>query len=274
MRLEDYIRGERLGAGAHDLELEAMRDPLLADALDGFDAVPGDHAAAFARLAARIEQSGAGGHAAARARSSRMRESRIRGWSIAAASLFLVAAAGGGVWLFKDGVPADNTPDRQTTSLGHRDEVIEILPPVTVIEDETTQTAPTETDGVKFDRAEVPVVDEGEVAAGLAAPERDTVVTAAFRQYLLSKTGPHDTTPEQEPIRVDEQDGIKVIAFYFDDGGPVTLSFDVDAHGRPRNIEVIASPNGQEAAGLAKRYLSAGPDWPTQPSRKLITIDI
>lgn len=37
MKLLDYIRGSRKGKEAHRLEKEAMRDPFLADAMDGYD---------------------------------------------------------------------------------------------------------------------------------------------------------------------------------------------------------------------------------------------
>ena len=39
MKLLDYIRGTRKGKEAHRLQKEAMRDPFLADAMDGYDSV-------------------------------------------------------------------------------------------------------------------------------------------------------------------------------------------------------------------------------------------
>lgn len=39
MKLLDYIRGTRKGKEAHRLQKEAMRDPFLADAIDGYDSV-------------------------------------------------------------------------------------------------------------------------------------------------------------------------------------------------------------------------------------------
>ena len=44
MQLKDYIKGNRRGKEANRLEREAMNDPFLRDALDGFDSVAGDHA--------------------------------------------------------------------------------------------------------------------------------------------------------------------------------------------------------------------------------------
>lgn len=43
MKLLDYIRGLRKGKEAHRLEKESMKDPFLADAMDGYHQVEGDH---------------------------------------------------------------------------------------------------------------------------------------------------------------------------------------------------------------------------------------
>lgn len=54
MNLTDYIKGCRHGRDAHRIEREAMSDPLLQDAIDGFDAVEGDHEEALRRLRQRL----------------------------------------------------------------------------------------------------------------------------------------------------------------------------------------------------------------------------
>lgn len=41
--LKDYIQGNKKGKKAHDLEREAMQDPFLQDALEGYDLVEGNH---------------------------------------------------------------------------------------------------------------------------------------------------------------------------------------------------------------------------------------
>jgi len=50
MQLKDYIRGDRRGKEANRLEREAMNDPFMQEALDGFDAVAGDHVPIIERL--------------------------------------------------------------------------------------------------------------------------------------------------------------------------------------------------------------------------------
>lgn len=56
MKLINYIRGERKGPDAHSLEKEAMRDPFLQEALEGFDAVDDDHMARLAEIKRQIGQ--------------------------------------------------------------------------------------------------------------------------------------------------------------------------------------------------------------------------
>ncbi len=56
MNLKDYIRGKRHGEEANRLEREAMEDPFLQDAIDGYDAVEGDHASAIEQLEKQLTQ--------------------------------------------------------------------------------------------------------------------------------------------------------------------------------------------------------------------------
>lgn len=54
MNLKDYIHGKRHGKEANRLEREAMNDPFLQDAIDGFDSVAGDHFSAVESLEKRL----------------------------------------------------------------------------------------------------------------------------------------------------------------------------------------------------------------------------
>lgn len=54
MSLFNYIRGNRKGKEAHRLEKDAMTDPFLADALEGFDTVDDDHMARLAALQKKL----------------------------------------------------------------------------------------------------------------------------------------------------------------------------------------------------------------------------
>jgi len=54
MKLIDYITGNRKGREARRIEREAMDDPFLHDALEGYDAVPGDPTDAIRRMQRRV----------------------------------------------------------------------------------------------------------------------------------------------------------------------------------------------------------------------------
>lgn len=54
MNLKDYIQGKRRGKEANELERKALNDAFLEDALDGFDAVQGDHLPVIETLEKRI----------------------------------------------------------------------------------------------------------------------------------------------------------------------------------------------------------------------------
>lgn len=56
MKLIEYIQGSRRGREANRLERDAMRDPFLADAVEGFDAVYGNHSDKLAELSQRIDK--------------------------------------------------------------------------------------------------------------------------------------------------------------------------------------------------------------------------
>ena len=50
MKLTDYIFGSRRGREANRIEREAQVDPFLADAIEGYDSVYGDHSDRLAAL--------------------------------------------------------------------------------------------------------------------------------------------------------------------------------------------------------------------------------
>ncbi len=56
MKLLRYIKGLRKGKEAHRIELEAMKDSFLSDALDGFNTVDGNHPERISRLQKNIQK--------------------------------------------------------------------------------------------------------------------------------------------------------------------------------------------------------------------------
>ncbi|MDR1809065.1 MAG: hypothetical protein LBR34_01500 [Prevotella sp.] len=55
MNILHYIAGLSSGKEARRTEIEAMRDPFLAEALEGYDSVAGDHIARITALQKRVE---------------------------------------------------------------------------------------------------------------------------------------------------------------------------------------------------------------------------
>lgn len=85
-KLINYIKGLRKGKDAHRVELDAMRDPFLSDALEGFDTVKGDHAK-------RIEQMSRYVHS----QTDKQGSSKVV-WRILAACMVLGAIVSGGYY--------------------------------------------------------------------------------------------------------------------------------------------------------------------------------
>ena len=73
MRLSDYIQGLRKGKEAHRLEKESMKDPFLADAIDGYNQVEGNHEQRIEQLRIQIST-----------RSPKKRNTYAIIWSVAA----------------------------------------------------------------------------------------------------------------------------------------------------------------------------------------------
>ena len=73
MKLLDYIRGLRKGKEAHRLEKESMQDPFLADAMDGYNQVEGNHEQRIEKLRMQVS-----------AHSAKKKNTYAISWSIAA----------------------------------------------------------------------------------------------------------------------------------------------------------------------------------------------
>lgn len=56
MNIKDYIQGKRHGREANQVEREAMNDPFLQDAIDGFDSVQGNHLSIIEDLERKIDK--------------------------------------------------------------------------------------------------------------------------------------------------------------------------------------------------------------------------
>lgn len=105
MKLLDYIRGLRKGKEAHRLEKESMQDPFLADAMDGYNQVEGNHEQRIEKLRMQIS-----------AYSAKKKNTYAITWSIAACLvigfgissyfLFLKKSMTDEVFIAEESVPA------------------------------------------------------------------------------------------------------------------------------------------------------------------------
>lgn len=83
MMFLDYIRGNRKGENARKVEYDAMSDPFLADAIDGFDTVVGNHDEQIAALQKRVSDL------------TVTHKRKSGAWKIAAAAILVIALVGG-----------------------------------------------------------------------------------------------------------------------------------------------------------------------------------
>jgi|GEM_PF-171176 len=81
MPLKDYIQGNKHGKEANRLEREAMKDPFLQGALDGFENVTGDHVKIIERLENRFTHPPVVSH---------KKRNRLLYWPVAASVLLLI----------------------------------------------------------------------------------------------------------------------------------------------------------------------------------------
>lgn len=145
MKLLEYIKGNRRGREAQRIEQEAMRDPLLGDAIEGFDKVSGDHDEALERLSRRIAEragadgDGGGGRAVVRTDLADRRRRRIRNWSVAAGAVVLVAATTGTLfWVMNQDPFGEQTVAHETHRKGPADYETPISLPSAVMSEEET----------------------------------------------------------------------------------------------------------------------------------------
>ena len=105
MKLLDFIRGLRKGKEAHRLEKESMQDPFLADAMDGYNQVEGNHEQRIEKLRMQVS-----------AHSAKKKNTYAITWSIAACLvigfgissyfLFLKKSMTDEVFIAEESVPA------------------------------------------------------------------------------------------------------------------------------------------------------------------------
>ena len=95
MKFIEYIQGKRRGKEANKLEREAMNDPFVQDAIDGFDAVEGNHVQAIDDLEHSIMQQA----------TRRKRFVPYRAWAIGVAASLVLMLGIGSLFYFRTEQP-------------------------------------------------------------------------------------------------------------------------------------------------------------------------
>ena len=159
MKFIEYIQGKRRGKEANKLEREAMNDPFVQDAIDGFDAVEGNHVQAIDDLEHSIMQQA----------TRRKRFVPYRAWAIGVAASVVLMLGIGSLFYFRHDRP----------------EVIALHPPVRVT------LPPTDTA-----RKSIPAPEERAVAQHMDKKLRKPAAVLSVQPTAESNSEPIKTQEE------------------------------------------------------------------------------
>ena len=306
MGLLSYIKGERKGRKAHDIEREAMRDAFLSEALDGYDNTDDPNLGSrLSRMESNIQRRCA---------------PRRGGWRAVGGMVYLIAAASvvlcivaaflvyeTGKW--QTGVIAFNSPsaaiEEDAVMPSFVDAVAEAEAAVCEIpetEAEAVQeTLLAEAAEVKVQHKEMLSVERQSTAryagramaradraehetrqADMAVAEAPTADSAA--PMLDSATPiPDNAAPIPDSEAPIPAAGYKAYYEYIygelaalpGDAlkGRVVLRFGIDEQRRPHDIVVVES-NSDELAEAVKRLIATGPDWERSGEVKEFKIEL
>lgn len=280
--LLQYIQGSRKGKEAHRLEKEAMRDPFLSDALDGYQTVEGNHVESIEAMRRRIS------------RRTRSQRDLIAKWSIAA-SLLICLGFGSYFWFNRE---VGLSKELQSMVI-QEEAVTPPLPPEPVIAQaaaigelqEKTETmqkkapAAAKKPEAKMRQAApppAPLAAAPTTAEVLSIVEDDADVA---EMIVAEEVVAMDVTMGHAPIhRPEPVIGYKAYEEYLrkelirpQDStckgvtGTVVVEFHIDDKGRPVNLEVKRSLCAS-ADKEALRLIEKGPDWKVDTARVIIPI--
>ena len=300
MKIWRYIQGTRKGKEAHHIEKEAMKDPFLADALEGYEKTQGNHQREVAKLQKEITRLQKRG----KKRSINKKPNHLKAWSIAAGILIVIGA---GTWFILNDspiskdiqtitesemltdipaasgeskkvvtdsseIPSKNPAIAQaTTKAEEKKEKIQIPEPIVVAEEEPAYTM--EDVMVEEQSAPVPVQPEKETADAVMRtvaekPVADTTIASVdVSETRMAKSSVSETSKPQ-PVN-----GIEAYMEYIQRSlkrptdeecrnakGPVVVVFKIGQSGRPYNIRVTQGLCSSTNKE-AIRLIINGPDW-------------
>ncbi|MDR3194432.1 MAG: hypothetical protein LBT76_03955 [Tannerella sp.] len=293
--LLDYIRGKRRGKAAHRIEREAMRDPFLAEALEGFDAVEGAHAERIAAMRRRLL--------------SQTRRRYLRRRYVGAAASLLLCLLAGSYFLWNRSAadafigqsnksldmafssppaPATDNEDGQETPPPARETSKKLSPavPESAREIPAPKAAAEEpltiaSEDVQLEQAEAEYVSP-EREAEAAFP--DTPVLASQKRMSTARKEASPPPPAENDStssrhKPEPQTGMKAYRKYLQKSlvrpaegacanvkGVVEIAFKIDTLGKPHDF-VVKRSLCPEADREAIRLIEQGSRWKGDPSR-------
>jgi hypothetical protein len=271
MKLWSYIQGNRKGIEAHRIEKEAMRDPFLADALEGYEKTQGNHQ----RKATRLQKEITRRQQRITNKSTNRGTNYLKTWSVAAAILIGVGLCAWFLWnnkpLVKD-TPLAGPPEEKSLPV---DTPVQIVQDKVKVIPEKTPVVRTE----KIEKKETPQKVEPVPEDTLTVTEKAEVAPVVPETPVIPQEAKADTVTqivtETPPDTVLPQPVVGMQAYmdYIqrnmkrptdeecrDVKGPVVVIFKIGQSGRPYNIRVtkgLCSSINQEAI----RLIINGSDW-------------
>lgn len=256
MELRRYIQGHRKGKDANRIEREAMKDPFLSDALEGYDRLDKLDVRRISDIRRDIKIK------------TRKRHTFIRNFSVVASLLLCIAM--GTYFLLK----IEEIPEKEQIAQSEAVPDIQVLaeekpasPPAAsqaqkeslkqIVSDEISEDDIME-DDIMADEAEMAIISQELAAKPALSPKRlempePVIGDEAYKKYL-----------EENRIRPTD-DACKDIQ------GEIIVLFYINESGRPYNIRVkesLCTSADQEAIRLVEK----GPDWTTSEQEARITI--
>ncbi len=189
MKLTDYIQGKRRGKEANALEREAMNDPFLQDAIDGFDSIPDNHLETIHELENRIVQK------------ANNRKRNYAWWSIGAAAVLILLIGIGNLLNLQMNVPV-NTAHQLLKQL--------ILPPkdsveqIEIIHPKTTKVLARNTEK-QISKESFELKSQSELKNSVIQTMTDSIKTEASTPQLASTNiALKETEPQKNALNKSE----------------------------------------------------------------------
>jgi len=288
MKLIEYIEGERKGKEANRLERQAMTDPFLQDALDGFDDVTGDHAQVIARLEKRFAQSETPSEIDVK--TARKRLSIVEQFIYIAAS-FLLIVGFSAIFLWD----RDNNPESVVAMEELQPEAVvameepqpeqvvamEKLQPEQVVAIELSQSE--QIIAMEESQSEQITAVEVQPEAKLSTPAMDVEFVIAMEELAPPSMAADEILQDARSARAASSK--KSASPNYDEKTTaesaksdsrettVKVSFFIDKTGKPTNIEFEENVS-EETKKAVEKMLAASPAWKQRNKRVTMTVTL